>query len=203
MMNSISYVEIIPNLFLGNLSVVDNVEFVNSMSLIINLSMKPLINIINKEVSIMNIEIHDEPTENISKYFDKTYDAINDMLNDKNSKVLVYCKIGKSRSVSIIMNYLMTKYNMCYDLAFIEMLCKKSEIGANYGFVEQLKNHFEQRLKKENIYSEIILSNNERLKMIKNTLDEKINGKKTTEEWQALKKDREILRYLDNAFIIK
>lgn len=198
-MQTQNYIEIINNLYLGNLSISHDNNFINSMKLIINLSMYPLkINTTTKNnIEVMNINIYDEPKEDLSIYFDTTYKKINDAL-DNNEKVLVYCKIGKSRSVSIIINYLMTKYNICYDLAFIEMLKKKSEIGPNYGFIEQLKTYHKNRLKNIFIYDEIEQKNNQQLLQLKEQLEQKIDGKKTQSEWQALKKDREILRYIEN-----
>lgn len=198
-MQTQNYIEIINNLYLGNLSISYDNDFINSMKLIINLSMYPLKidTITENNIEVMNINIYDEPKEDLSIYFDTTYKKINDALHN-HEKVLVYCKIGKSRSVTIIINYLMTKYNMCYDLAFIEMLKKKSEIGPNYGFIEQLKIYHKNRLKNIFIYDEIEQKNNQQLLQLKEQLEQKIDGKKTQSEWQALKKDREILRYIEN-----
>lgn len=194
-----NYVEIIDNLYLSNLSCTQDSEFMNSMKLIINLSMYPY-NITNNlnECEIMNIDIYDEPTEKLSSYFDLTFNKIDDILTNNKGNVLIYCKIGKSRSVSIIINYLMTKFNICYDLAFIEIIKKKSEVGPNYGFIKQLKSHYENRLKKQNMYHEINKKNTEQIQQLKTTLEQKMNGKKTQNEWELLKKDREILRYIEN-----
>jgi protein-tyrosine phosphatase len=192
--------EITKNLFLGNLSSSKDKQFIASLDLIVNLSMYPIDidTALDKVPEIMNIQIYDEPHEDLSIYFNTTFKKINDILNNKDGRVLVYCKIGKSRSVSIIINYLMTKFNISYELAFIEILKKKSEVGPNFGFIKQLKKHYTYRLHQQNIQHDTEKLNNKTLTQLKQNLELKINGKKSQEEWTSLKKDREILRYIES-----
>ena len=143
---------------------------------------------------IMEINIPDIPESNIREYFDTTYLKIKNALS-QNKKVLVYCKVGKSRSVSIIINYLMSSQNISYELAFVQMITKKSSIGPNYGFIQQLQEH---RYQQESSSEKLITQDLQQLQQLHQQKIKKLEGKKTPEEWESLSKDREIERYLDS-----
>ena len=192
-------IEIIPNLFLGDLSTIENYQRHNldKFSLIINISNTPICSeVIQKlqETKILEIKIPDIPQSNIKCYFDSSSKKIHEYLSQY-QKVLVYCKVGKSRSVSLIINYLMTYQNISYELAFVQMLTKKSSIGPNYGFIQQLKEHrYESHSSPDNLISRDL----QQLRDLHQQKIEKLEGKKTAEEWERLSKDREIERYLDS-----
>lgn len=192
-------IEIIDNLYLGDLSTIESYRqyHLNQFSLIINIS-NILISQSTREylqmTHIMEIRIPDIPESNIRDHFDTTYLKIKNCLSQK-KKVLVYCKVGKSRSVSIIINYLMSSQNISYELAFIQMITKKSSIGPNYGFIQQLK---EYRYQQESSPEKLIAQDLLQLQQLHQQKMDKIEGKKTPEEWVKLSKDREIERYLDS-----
>ena len=192
-------IEIIHNLYLGNLSTIENYQHhdLDKFSLIINISNIPIHSETRQklqETKILEIKIPDIPESNIKNYFDSTSKNINDHLS-QNQKVLVYCKVGKSRSVSIIINYLMSNQNISYELAFVQMITKKSSIGPNYGFIQQLKEH---RYQSDSSPEKLILKDLQQLQELHQQKIEKLEGKKTSEEWEKLSKDREIERYLDS-----
>lgn len=193
-----NWIEIINNLYLGNLSSIDDKPFLESISLAINISNQVFpINLQNKflNLTIYDICINDEPNVNISQYFNATFQLINNTLK-QNKKILVYCKAGKSRSVTIILNYFMTKDNLSYDLAFIKILYRKSQIGPNDGFIKQLKEHRKNLLKEKYKIQNFI--DMQTLKELKFNISQKLIGKKTEIEWENLRKEREIERYLDS-----
>jgi len=70
----------------------------------------------------------------IIKYFGE---CLNFM--DWEEKTLVHCKIGTSRSATIVIAYLMWKQKMKYDDAYNFVKIKRKRIGPNSGFKEQLK----------------------------------------------------------------
>ncbi len=60
---------------------------------------------------------------------------------DKNrvdSKVLVHCQFGISRSASIVISYIMWKYKLSYEFAFDFVSKKREKIQPNEGFEKQL-----------------------------------------------------------------
>lgn len=128
--------EIIPNLFLGDL--LKALESKNSFDIIINLSGYDY-NLFN-DVKIYNYTIDDNPFEDIIKIINETNEIIKTEL-ENNKKILVHCYAGRSRSVSVIMGYLIKYHGMSYNDA--EQLIKSkrldNEININIGFIAQLK----------------------------------------------------------------
>ena len=82
------------------------------------------------------LPVENSPSEDITKYFEETYDFI-----EKNEKIFVHCQLGISRSASIVLAYLMRKNKMVYEEAFQFVKLKRSVINPNSGFINQLK-HF-------------------------------------------------------------
>jgi len=87
----------------------------------------------------------DIETFDLSKYFENTYEAIENGL--KKGGVLVHCAAGISRSATIIIAYLMKKNKWTYQETYNFVKRKRSVISPNSGFVRQLKN-YEKKLKK-------------------------------------------------------
>ena len=54
---------------------------------------------------------------NISQHFEECHDWIDYYLS-QGTNVLVHCRAGKSRSATIIIAYLMKKYNMTFEKAY-------------------------------------------------------------------------------------
>ena len=87
-----------------------------------------------------HIPIEDKTEEDISKYFSTTWDFIEGELSQNpESKVLVHCHAGVSRSSSIVIGYLMKKLKLTYDEAFRYVKERRPCIFPNESFVQQLK----------------------------------------------------------------
>lgn len=86
-----------------------------------------------------HIYLSDISCENISKYFNETYDFI------EHDVTLVHCFAGISRSSTIVIAYLMKKYRMTYDQAYTYVKNKRPIIMPNNGFINQLL-HYEEDL---------------------------------------------------------
>ena len=132
------YHEIIPNLFLGDLP--KALESKNSFDIIINLSGYDY-SVFN-DAKIHKYIIDDNPFEDIIKIINETNEIIKTEL-ENNKKILVHCYAGRSRSVSIIIGYLIKYHKMTYNEA--EQLIKSkrldNEININIGFIAQLKKY--------------------------------------------------------------
>lgn len=89
----------------------------------------------SEEFVYMYISIDDDPSQNISSYFDQTYAFIDA------APTLVHCFAGVSRSATIVIAYLMKKYTFSYDDARNLVATKRPFINPNDGFVLQLKNY--------------------------------------------------------------
>lgn len=93
----------------------------------------------------LNIHIDDEPNENMLQYFRKIIAFIDDGLSSGGS-VYVHCAMGKSRSATAVVAYLMQKYNIGRDEALAQLCEGRPVCSPNPGFMEQLA-VFEEMLK--------------------------------------------------------
>lgn len=60
---------------------------------------------------------------------------------EKDSRVLVHCKMGISRSASVVIAYAMKAFNMSLDEAVAAVKKKRSCIKPNQAFCAQLKTY--------------------------------------------------------------
>ena len=74
-----------------------------------------------------------------------SYDIIDSVVNN-NEKILIHCMAGISRSVSMIIYYLMRKYNINYDASRIFIKNQRSIINPNISFQTQLKNYWGKKI---------------------------------------------------------
>merc|ERR1712131_29492 len=59
------------------------------------------------DIQYLGLEADDTPSFNISQYFYLASNFIQQALTQPNSKVLVHCVMGRSRSASLVLAYLM------------------------------------------------------------------------------------------------
>ena len=96
-------------------------------------------------LSYKQLNLTDNPTSNISKYFVESIKFIEQSL-EKGGCILVHCLGGKSRSASIITAYIMIKLELSFEDALKFVKGARSKADPNPGFVIQLKD-FEKCLK--------------------------------------------------------
>jgi hypothetical protein len=95
-------------LYHGDLGHASNMGLLNQLGIrhIIDICDCPLDKIILENFNVLWINLHDELTANIKKYFNQTNEFLYNC-KQKNEKVLVHCQMGISRSSSIVLAYLM------------------------------------------------------------------------------------------------
>lgn len=89
----------------------------------------------------------DQLDSDISEHFDNAIKFLVEAKN-KNSNVLVHCQLGKSRSVSIVIAYLIKVNRMTYEEAYKFVKEKRKVAFPNLGFVRQLR-EFNKQLRLE------------------------------------------------------
>ncbi|KAJ0092529.1 hypothetical protein Patl1_25450 [Pistacia atlantica] len=90
------------------------------------------------------IEVMDRDDTNLMLYFDECFNFI-DEAKRLGGGVLVHCLMGISRSVTIVVAYLMKKHGMRLSQALEHVKSKRQQADPNYGFMSQLQ-QFEQNL---------------------------------------------------------
>jgi protein-tyrosine phosphatase len=138
---------IIKNLYLGDYSNATNLLH----PLIKELNIKYVINCCKggqnffpNHFKYINLDWIDNIEQNINENneIDNTLEFIEEALN-KDETVFVHCGAGISRSATVIIGYLMKKYNWNYQEAYDFVKLKKLNIQPNKGFEVQLKRIFE------------------------------------------------------------
>ncbi|GER44738.1 dual specificity protein phosphatase [Striga asiatica] len=86
------------------------------------------------------IQVSDKADANISQYFDECFKFI-DEARARGGAVLVHCFAGRSRSVTIVVAYLMFKNGKSLSEAMGYVKSKRAVASPNYGFMLQLQEY--------------------------------------------------------------
>ncbi|KAG7258734.1 hypothetical protein CRUP_018134 [Coryphaenoides rupestris] len=89
-------------------------------------------------VQYYGVEADDKPTFNISQFFHAASHFIHGAVRNPPSKVLVHCVMGRSRSASLVLAYLMMEQGLSVVDA-IEHVRQRRCILPNHGFLRQLR----------------------------------------------------------------
>ena len=138
--------EIIPNfLYISSYSATKNKTLLekNKITHIINCAADFCENVFKSEnkYTYLSFYLKDHVLENIECIF---YECIKfiDNVKEKGGRVLVHCIQGISRSVTLVMAYLIYKNKLTYDKAFNIVQNKREISSPNFGFSIQLQNFY-------------------------------------------------------------
>ena len=137
---SYSMTEIIPRIYLGNAYNARDYYTLKekNVKLIINCT-KEFPNNFQNDFEYMNVPIFDENNVNISDYFDTISNKINDVYtSDPSASILIHCFMGASRSVAILISYLIMYHNMTVDIALEYIEKRRYFVNLNIDFYFQL-----------------------------------------------------------------
>ncbi|XP_062177157.1 dual specificity protein phosphatase 1 isoform X2 [Alnus glutinosa] len=84
------------------------------------------------------INVTDRQETDIKQYFNECFNFI-DEAKRLGGGVLVHCFVGRSRSVTIVVAYLMKKHGMSLDQALEHVKNRRAQAAPNSGFISQLK----------------------------------------------------------------
>lgn len=99
----------------------------------------------NDKPEYMRVALKDTRESNLIDYFDEVADKIEE-IRQKDGKSLVHCVAGVSRSVSLVIAYLMKYSEMSLKEAFHHVRSVRPQVRPNLGFFKQLID-YEQRLR--------------------------------------------------------
>lgn len=109
-------------------------------------------------IPAMDVDYYD-----MTKHFDRCFDFIDK--NRKSTSVLVHCWAGVSRSATIVITYLMKKYEFSFDEAHSFVKKKRRQIYPNPGFVRQMRNFDSQLRVKRNKAAQAQIDSKYRMNM--------------------------------------
>ncbi|KAL8242601.1 hypothetical protein R6Q59_012903 [Mikania micrantha] len=97
------------------------------------------------------VDVPDKEDVNIAKFFNDCFGFINEA--KRTGGVLVHCFVGRSRSVTIVVAYLMKKHRMGSSEALNLVKCKRSVAAPNSGFIGQLQ-RYEKSFSGQRLYND-------------------------------------------------
>lgn len=87
-----------------------------------------------------NVRVYDDEKTNLLKHWDNTFKYISQVKNE-GSKVLVHCKMGVSRSASVVIAYAMKAYDWSFTEALEHVKVNRNCIKPNKNFCNQLETY--------------------------------------------------------------
>lgn len=134
--------EIIANrLFLGNHLHAESLEVVDNLRIthIVNAT-KSINNRFQDRLQYCRVIVEDEETEMICYHFNKAFRFMDMALaEDPDTRILVHCAQGVSRSATLVIMYLMRTNDLTYEQALELVQKHRDVVQPNSGFVAQLK----------------------------------------------------------------
>ena len=146
-MNEVSLEQVIPGLFVGPIEVAFKLEELQAARIthILDLSGDHYTQRADLFQYLSLNDVTDEPGTDIIKVFDKVKDFIQTGMAGGEGAVLVHCKAGISRSVAVVVAYLMWKDRLPFARALRMVQDARPQANPNVGFRRQLQ-EFEAQL---------------------------------------------------------
>jgi protein tyrosine/serine phosphatase len=138
--------EIFNNVYIGSIESVYDIEELK------NRKINNIISVISdfnppypNEFNYLIVNALDTHNTDLTNVFDTTNKFIEKSLDEDNEPILIHCYAGKSRSVSILIAYIMYKYGMCYEDALKAIKQKREFVNPNEKFREQLIKYYNEK----------------------------------------------------------
>ncbi|KAI8056186.1 protein-tyrosine phosphatase-like protein [Syncephalis plumigaleata] len=129
---------IVPGLYLGSQFSARNADILDEMGITHIVQVTHLQKPVHRDrFEYLVIAVDDQPATNLLRYFDDTF-AFIDTCIEQGGQVLVHCMAGISRSSTIVIAYLMRKYQWSVEQATTAVRQSRTIIKPNTGFRQQL-----------------------------------------------------------------
>ncbi|KAF2789167.1 tyrosine protein phosphatase 3 [Melanomma pulvis-pyrius CBS 109.77] len=140
-LNGMGWVDLVPRagkLYIGGLYALYQTDLIKAAGITHVLSVidyDPLLQEKFHHLKHYHIRAEDDPNEDLLQHFKGTNEYIDEGLKD--GGVFIHCAMGKSRSATMVVAYLMWKYGRTWEEA-LEQLCEGRPVcDPNIGFKEQ------------------------------------------------------------------
>ena len=142
-------------MFLGNFKNANNLDEIRKFKIkyILNCAIEVEVKNIPKDIKYYHISLTDSNTTDITQYFEQAFNLI-ELARKKRERILIHCKLGISRSASIIIGYLIKYMGYTTSSALAFLRTKRPRVNPNPGFISQL-NSYEKSIKKRQRKSNI------------------------------------------------
>lgn len=153
-------VEILSHLYLGSEIHASQKELLGRLGItsVVNVS-RNIPNFFEDTFHYKSVPVDDTYTADIGKWFEEAAKFIDSVKNSK-GRVLVHCQAGISRSATICLAYLISRYRLRLDEAYEYVKKRRSIISPNFNFMGQLLNwESESRLTERKVPNSELLSN--------------------------------------------
>ncbi|XP_066588242.1 protein phosphatase Slingshot isoform X2 [Prorops nasuta] len=133
--------EIFDHVYLGSEWNASNLEELqkNGVRHILNVT-REIDNFFPGMFTYLNVRVYDDEKTDLLKHWDDTFKYIT-KAKKEGSKVLVHCKMGVSRSASVVIAYAMKAYNWDFSQAWKHVKDKRNCIKPNNSFLLQLETY--------------------------------------------------------------
>lgn len=130
---------IIDNIYLGSAYNAANYHQLSNLGIeiVINVT-KEISMYFPEEYEYKKLELYDNDKDDIEKYLEESYEYIK---RNKHKKIFIHCKMGASRSVSILLYYMVKEHKMKLDDALKMIKEKRIIINPNNRFITILKKY--------------------------------------------------------------
>jgi len=138
----------LPNDILGGKLFLGTFNHARQLGILKNLKISHVINAAHechnvhedKGITYHKIWVRDESSDNLTDHFQKAFEFISEVVEQvKEGGVLVHCALGKSRSASIVIMYIMKKFGWDLTKAMEYVKSRRAIVSPYEGFVNELK----------------------------------------------------------------
>ena len=143
--------EVYPNIFVGNLHTIIDTEVLKKNNI------KNIVSAINgipilypDEFNYLNLELLDEKFFDIKSSFNASNKFI-DKCIENNEKIYIHCMCGVSRSVTLVIAYLIYKYKFSVKKSLEKIRTIRPKANPNSGFIDQLNKYYRELYQTDDI----------------------------------------------------
>jgi hypothetical protein len=124
--------QILPGIYLGNYINANNLEEIRRLRInyILNCASDIKINNLPTDVKYCHLDMIDSPQLNIFQYFGKAF-AFIESARKNNCNILIHCKLGISRSTSILIAYMIKHYGYSVKKSLDLIKSKRKQVNPN------------------------------------------------------------------------
>ena len=138
---------IIDNIYLGDKTAAKNEEFLKEYNISTVINCAEELTSVYKDIKFMELKLYDTNDQNLFPKFEVAYKYIK--LHSKNN-ILIHCKMGASRSASLVIFYIMKEKGWDYDTSYKYTEKRRPVINPKGGFAAQLRDYYDKYIKNNN-----------------------------------------------------